>query len=48
MVINIDKAVVHPVMGEVTAVCRLTLGYLVFVVGEDKVKTAAMYVNSLA
>ena len=48
MIINIDKAVMHPIMSKFFAVCPLRLGNFVFVMGENKVKTAAVDIYCIA
>ena len=47
-VVDIYITVVHPIAGKFTAVCTFRLGNFIFVVGEDKILTAAVYINGLA
>ena len=48
LVVDVQKAVVHPVMAEGAAVGALRLCNLVFVMGEDQVLAACMQVDGLA
>ena len=48
LVVDRDDAAVHPRTGEVFAVGGLALGYLVFVMGEDKVASTPVDVNFIA
>ena len=48
LVVDVDVAVVHPVVGEGLAVGSFALCDLVFVVGEDQILTAAVEVKGLA
>ena len=48
LIINVQKCVVHPVVGKGLAVGRLALGDLILVVGEDQVLAAGVDVDLVA